>query len=484
MSSAIKNSAYYAIGSVIKAASSFLLLPLFANILGAEQYGIFNVLQTFSAILGTLMTMATERSLYRLLYDYKTASDRIIFLSTTFWTINIISGIIFFICLCFGTYISLFIGNIYIYKVLLPVVIYTFLMSLINYTQILMQIEQKGAIYFKISLMVLVIYNITSLICLFFYSKTVESLICGNVIANLLVFPFAFYNIRKRIRFVFSFKVLHNVLRYSLPMFVMIVFSWLLSMTDRLYIANLVNFKEAGIYSLASKFMQVITLFAGAIFQAYGPYFYKTTSNFDYNTVLHKLKPINECITLMICMIAILVCSFSKVIISVFVTSVYRPCTVYIYILSLSCVFTQQSGLLNLMIYQNKKTIGLSLITVFCALLSLILNYSLIPTFGPLAAGFSNLITGISLFGLTFSLAKRNYYIPLGYKILLYTTCVIFLLFIYDSIIENLFLGVFFKTGSLFLLIYCAYKSNVISKDAYPIIGKMTKKIFSKFSFI
>lgn len=136
------------------------------------------------------------------------------------------------------------------------------------------------------------------------------------------------------------------------------------------------------------------------------------------------------------------------------------------------------------MIYQNKKTIGLSLITVFCALLSLILNYSLIPTFGPLAAGFSNLITGISLFGLTFSLAKRNYYIPLGYKILLYTTCVIFLLFIYDSIIENLFLGVFFKTGSLFLLIYCAYKSNVISKDAYPIIGKMTKKIFSKFSFI
>ena len=56
MSSAIKNSAYYAIGSVIKTASSFLLLPLFANILGAEQYGVFNALQTFSAILGTLMT--------------------------------------------------------------------------------------------------------------------------------------------------------------------------------------------------------------------------------------------------------------------------------------------------------------------------------------------------------------------------------------------------------------------------------------------
>lgn len=138
-------------------------------------------------------------------------------------------------------------------------------------------------------------------------------------------------------------------------MFVMIVFSWVLSMTDRLYIANLVNFKEAGIYSLASKFMQIITLFAGAVFQAYGPYFYKATSNFDYNTVLRKFKPINECITLIICMIAILVCYLSKVIISGCFTSEYSPCIMYVYILSLSCVFTQQSGLLNFMIYQNKK---------------------------------------------------------------------------------------------------------------------------------
>lgn len=171
MASAIKNSAYYAIGSVIKAATSFLLLPLFANILGAEQYGIFNVLQTFSSILGTLMTFATERSLYRLLYDYKTEDGRIKFLSTTFWAINIISSFIIVLCLCFGSFISSFVGNVDIYRVLLPVILYTFLMALINYTQILMQIEQKGGIYLKISLMILIIYNITSLLFLLCMQK-------------------------------------------------------------------------------------------------------------------------------------------------------------------------------------------------------------------------------------------------------------------------------------------------------------------------
>lgn len=482
MASAIKNSAYYAIGSVIKAATSFLLLPLFANILGAEQYGIFNVLQTFSSILGTLMTFATERSLYRLLYDYKTEEGRIKFLSTTFWAINIISSFIILLCLCFGSFISSFVGNVDIYRVLLPVILYTFLMALINYTQILMQIEQKGGIYLKISLMILIIYNITSLLFLFMYAKTVESLIWGNVVANIIVFPFAYYNIRKKIQFVFSVDVLKNVMRYSLPMFFMVIFAWVLSMTDRLYIAKLVNLKEAGIYSLASKFMQAITLFAGAIYQAYGPYFYKTTSSYDYDTVSVKLKPVNETITLMVCSITIFVCLVSKNIISAFFSQEYSSCIIYIYILSVSCVFTQQSGLLNLMIYQNKKTLGVCLITVFCAVLSLSLNYFFIPYIGPLAAGFSNLITGLCMFCMSLGLAKRNYYIPFGNKIIIYTVVIIMALFTLDDIIENVYVALLYKTIFLLLMIYIAIKVNIVSRELYPIVGRVGKKLISKLS--
>mgnify|MGYP002711645195 CR=1 FL=1 len=46
------------------------------------------------------------------------------------------------------------------------------------------------------------------------------------VVANIIVFPFAYYNIRKKIQFVFSVDVLKNVMRYSLPMFFMVIFAW------------------------------------------------------------------------------------------------------------------------------------------------------------------------------------------------------------------------------------------------------------------
>ena len=71
MNKALKNTIFYTIGSLAKAAASFVLLPIYANMLGTEQYGIYGILQPFSIILATFMTLATERSIYRLYYDYK-----------------------------------------------------------------------------------------------------------------------------------------------------------------------------------------------------------------------------------------------------------------------------------------------------------------------------------------------------------------------------------------------------------------------------
>lgn len=134
------------------------------------------------------------------------------------------------------------------------------------------------------------------------------------------------------------------------------------------------------------------------------------------------------------------------------------------------------------MIYQNKKTLGVCLITVFCAVLSLSLNYFFIPCIGPLAAGFSNLITGLCMFCMSLGLAKRNYYIPLGNKIIIYTVVIIMALFTLDDIIENVYVALLYKTIFLLLMIYIAIKVNIVSRELYPIVGRLGKKLISKLS--
>lgn len=480
MASAFKNTAFYAFGTIVKVLSSFVLLPVFANILGAEQYGIFNILQTFSTILSILMTFAVERSIYRLLYDYKTENEKNQYLSTVFWLINGISIFIILLTLLFSKFISSLVGDVDVFYVLLPVILYTFLSALINYTQILMQVEQNGGEFLKVSLLILILYNISSIIFLFFYKKTVESLVYGNLLANILILPYAFYRIKSKIHLFFSISIAIKVFRYSSPMLLMVVFAWILNMTDRLFIGNMIDYRETGIYSLASKMTQAVTLFIGAIFQAYGPLFYKTTSELSYEDAKKKLEPINSSISMIICLSIIVLCIVCRPILSVFFSEEYGKSFIYVHILSIACLFSQMTGTLNLMIYQNKKTFGLSVIVIISAIVNFLLNLFLIPIYGAIVASYANLISSITLFSLTYRLAKANYYIPINMKIIIISVIIAIVISLIDNSSTSLIIGFLSKIAIFITMIIVLFKFGIISNDIKEIYYLIALKIKNK----
>lgn len=425
MGKALNNTIYYTIGAVIKAMASFLLLPIFTNMLGAAQYGVLNLLQTFSTIMATIMTLAVERSLYRLFYDYHTEEEQSRFLSTVFWLICMNSIVVIGLTVLFGQYIAPYLGDVDVYTILLPVVIYTFLSATINFFLIVMQVEQNGRQFFIVSLLILIIYNIIALLLMFFYTPTVQSLVYASFATFIIVTPIAFCRIRKRIRFTIDRQCVYAVFRYSSPMLMMIVFAWVLNFSDRLFIANMSNYENVGIYSLAAKIVSVMTLIAGAIFQAYGPYFYNIANTMPEREAKSKLKETNSAITLIICLLGISIVVFSKTVLHLFFSQEFESSLIFVYLLTVSAVFTQQSGLLNVMIYQNKKTFAISMITIVSGILSVLLNYYCIPVFGAIFAGISNLIVGLFLITLTFFLARRNYYIEINIPLLIYSVILI-----------------------------------------------------------
>ena len=465
MASAIKNASYYTIGSIIRAATSFILLPVFSNALGAEQYGILNLLQTFSTILGVFMTLATERSLFRLYYDYKTEEGKTEFLSTVFWTINGISVIMLILTILTGGYLAHFLGDVNVWRVLLPTVLYTFFMSLINYSQVLMQVEQKGKYYLKISVLLLVIYNVVSLLFLYFYSKTVEALVYGQLIASFIVLPFAFGNVRDRIAFTFSLEILKSALKYSLPIFIAVSFSWVLNMTDRLFIANMGTLEDAGIYSLASKFTQFAVLLIGAVHQAYSPYFYNIANTDTYEDAKIKLVSANKVVTLITCLSCVMIALFIKPLLYLVFDSEYYGAIIFTYILCISTLFSQQCGLLNVMVYQNKKVKSMAMIGIICGMLSLLLNYLFVPIWGAMGAAISNLIVGLSLFGITYMLARKNYYIPLSFPVMGVSLLLFAASGLIDIILDNIWFNLLCKVVLFTLSCFIAYGLKVVTKQ-------------------
>lgn len=480
MSSTIKNASYYTIGSIIRAATSFVLLPVFSNTLGAEQYGVLNLLHTFSTILGVFMTLATERSLFRLYYDYDNEVEKNRFLSTVFWTINGISAIMIVLTILTGGYISHFVGDVDVWHVLLPTVLYTFFMSLINYCQVLMQVEQKGKDFLKISILFLIIYNVISLFFIFYYSKTVKALVYGQLIASMLVLPFAFGNVRKRISLTYSVDFLKSTLKYSIPIFIAVSFSWVLNLTDRLFIANLATLRDAGIYSLASKFTQFAILLIGAVHQAYSPYFYNISNSFSYEDARKRLIPANKAMTFITCSCCVLIAVLIYPFLHIAFTSEYYGAVKYVYILALSTIYTQQCGLLNVMVYQNKKVKSMASITIVCGILSLVLNYLLIPLLGAVAAAISNLIVGLSIFGLTYMVAKRNYYIPLCFSLMAFSIIILAVGGIIDLLTTNILPNIMFKLILLVIASLLAFLLKIITQEEYNSMRNRLLSLYRK----
>lgn len=471
MGKALNNTIYYTIGAIIKAMASFLLLPIFTNMLGAAQYGVLNLLQSFSTILATVMTLALERSLYRLFYDYHTEEDKSRFLSSVFWLICINSMVVILLTMIIGRFIVPYIGDVDVYTILLPVVLYTFLSATINFSQIVMQVEQNGKQFLVVSLLVLVIYNAIALLLVFFYMPSVQSLVYASFSTFFIVAPIAFLRIRKHIKFYIDKQCVYEVFRYSSPMLLMIVFSWVLHFSDRLFIANMSSYEAAGVYSLAAKIVTIIGLFAGAIFQAYAPYFYNIVNTMREKDAKPKLRETNSTITLIICLLGIAIVMFSKSVLKLFFSSEYEYSLIFIYLLTFSMVFTQHSGLLNVMIYQNKKTMAISMITIVAGILSVILNYLFIPLFGAVFAGISNLCVGFLMISLTFLLARKNYYIEINFPMLFYGVLYIFICAVFDYGLSNHWISLSVKFLSFAIWIFVGLKIRIIKP-------KMLKKVY------
>lgn len=476
MGKALNNTIYYTVGAIVKALASFFLLPVFTNILGAAQYGILNLLQTFSTILAVVMTLAVERSLYRLYYDYHIEEEQNRFLSSVFWLICINSGVIIVLSVFLGGYIIPYIGNVDIYKVLLPVVFYTFLSAVINFSQIVMQVEQNGKQFLVISLLILVIYNLIALTLVSFYLPTVQSMVYASFATFFVVAPIAFFRIKKKIQFIIDKQCILVVFRYSSPMLLMIIFAWVLNFSDRLFIANLSSYENVGVYSLAAKIVSIITLFSGTIFQAYGPFFYNIANTLPESEAKPKLREANSTITLLVCLLGISIVLFSRTILHLFFSEEYESALPFIYLLTISAVFTQQSGLLNVMIYQNKKTLGISLITITTGILSVVLNYWFIPIVGALFAGISNLIVGLFMISLTFMLARRNYYIEINFPLLFYGLAFILTCVAVDYMLISQWSSLVLKVLLFWGWLLLGARVNIIKQEALKRVYQAMRK--------
>ena len=454
-----KNISYYFVGSVISKGISFILVPIYISSMSTAEYGIVGSMLVIINVLALFISLGMERSIYRLYHDYGDEEKKKEFL-----------GSVNFFIFIFGTFILLllFIFHDPISKIYrsIPFSPYFALAFFIAYTSIFcvvpkiyLQVVEKANIFMIVSVCQTIINAFWILFFTVYRKDAAQGYLKGCLIANMCTIPFFLWFQFRVFKPILKKEYILPTLKFCLPMLPALLSGWIISMSSQIFIENNFSTSEVAIYSLSLKIVSLVSIIFAAFFTAYTPIFYKLANDDNQMESKNYLKKVQNSIILISIIVASSIAVFSKDILVLFFPHDYYASLDIIGILVLGTIICQVNGFLNLSCYQNKKTAVIMWITLASAAITIVCNYFLVPRFSVYGAAITYAISSCFLFFITYIYAKKQYYVPFKWGLIIVSFVILISLFF----VNKLFLPVSYfvtiiKTILYLIVVYICYK--------------------------
>ncbi|MCR8667204.1 oligosaccharide flippase family protein [Aestuariibaculum sp. M13] len=457
MSKLIKNTVIYSLGRILPQVVGFILLPIYTQYMTPNEYGIAQSMQILTTVLAILFSLATERSIFRLFYDFRDLDKRKLLIGNITIVVSFVSVFCLFLLFQLKEYVNFIFSTIPFYPYYSLAIFNTFFLAFSFIPNNLFQVKGE-AFNFTIVSMVAFCLNVCFILFFVVFKKQgAAGMLKGQMIANGIMFLLYLYIIFKNSILTINYGIMKQILQFSLPMIPALFASWLLNMSNRVFIEKFLPPQDAlfqiGLFSLAFKISSVGTILLGAINTAYNPVFYKLASQEDQVKGKETLKDLNYIFTLISLFLCFCIACLSSELVSFF-DSKYMTSSKFIPVFVISIFITQIVSLFNLMIYQNKKTLSIMFIIFGSSLVTVIFNIILIPVFGSIGAAWATVLGVFFNMVLVISYAKKNYYVPfLFYRIISYVIVSVLSFFLISVMnIDNKILSLVVKSIILLLI--------------------------------
>ncbi|MGX3067002.1 flippase [Ursidibacter arcticus] len=264
---AIKDSAIYLIGELLSRAIPFLLLPYLSRKLGVEGFGELSYYQTYIVLFFILVGLSQEGAVTRYFYVYgKRSLDLVVSICYIYTLVS--GGLILLVCWLLQSEIMVYVALSAIFQSLLGV-------------QLSIRQCQKQAIPYTIiqflSSSLSVIFTI--LLLEFFDKELVEKRILAILLANVVVFLFAYFiykgKSRKKKFQLNQYKTaLMYLLGFGLPLILHNASLFLKGQLDRIFIFHQFSEADLGLYAMGAQIAAILMIVLQAINKASIPYFF------------------------------------------------------------------------------------------------------------------------------------------------------------------------------------------------------------------
>jgi O-antigen/teichoic acid export membrane protein len=284
--------------------------------------------------------------------------------------------------------------------------VYSFLLDLLRF-------EIKPWLYTTISSGIILIQIVLNIYFVLILKKGVYGVLVANGIGSLIFFLITILYVFKKYGIKISKIWVSRIVKYGFPLIGTGVAFWVLTSTDRYFLAHFTDLSSVGIYAVGMKLANILGIVAGALQLAWGPFSaniqYEPNAKLVYKRVFLLFFIVNIIAVFLISM-------FSIDILKVFTQPAYYSAKAVVPFLCIATVLSSGYFIVAVGVALTKKVQHTVWITIAAAAVNIVLNYFITPKFGAVGASFSLMISYTLIFALTLSMSQKHYPIPYSYS--------------------------------------------------------------------
>jgi O-antigen/teichoic acid export membrane protein len=381
----------YTVGGALTSSLSFLLVPLYTRVLTPEDYGILGVVRPINTFLALLLSLGLQAALMRFYYDYQHEPEKLRAYIGTIGGFLLGGGVVFSVFLtAIGPWLFGFVVPETPFNPFILLAIWTAFAALAQIipTTLFRARQQPGRfVMFTVANFALT----TALIILFVVPLGQGALgsLKGQFLATLLMMIPAVLVAVRSSSVKLSKQYLVQSLAFSLPLVPHLLGNWVLNLSDRIVLDNLVTKEQVGLYTLAYQFGIVLNVVAVALNSAWVPFFYEHAKEREHDQMIGLFTTYQ---VLLMTALALPLALLSREIIEIMAVPAYWPA----YHLVPLIVLGYFARFLYLFpangLFYIKRTRLIPIFTLCAGALNITSNLWLVPHFGILAAALNTLI--------------------------------------------------------------------------------------------
>ncbi len=412
------NTVTFAIGTFSSKFLIFLMLPLYTRTLSNAEYGEVDLVVQACNLIIPIASAGIINALIRFGLDTN-ANKKGVF------SFSILTCLLGFIILCIAKpllmNISFLSANIpYVYFYVFASVLHSICSEFIRSQEYVRLYAFDGVFRTVITITLNIIF--LAVMHLGIPGYLLATIMSDAASAVLLFFSAGLY------RF-FSLKSIDrdtaaSMLKYALPLIPTTISIWIISLSDRYILSYLIGNEANGLYAIAYKVPTIITIMATIFMDAWQ---ISSVSEYNKNGSVHFFSKVFSVYSALVFTASSAIIAFTKLITSILVSSDFYNSWQYMPILVLATVFSCFATFLSTIYMNEKKSGHVLLTTVISAVINIILNFTLIPSFGIQGAGISTLLSYLAMFLIRAVHSRSFIKMNLGIRKLIINTLILLL---------------------------------------------------------